>query len=469
MTAVTETGPLAGKDAERAAELVLLTATRLSDVDFVAGTAGRADNVDPIYGASLWEPMALSHGHPGIALLYGELARYDARWMTGAHTHLRAAMQAMSAHPSNGLYYGPAAVAAATQTCAGSGGHYAGLRKRLLEWVAQDQLKRIAEWESRREPGVGWAAYDVVNGLSGTGRLLLDAVEDPAEKSAVAGEALDATLRHLVRLTEPIEVYGYRVPGWWIPPELEPVDQDRRDFPQGDFNLGLAHGAPGPLSLLCLAAERGHLVPGLPDAVRRIGEWLSGWVMADTAGPYWPARVSWEQQTTGELPPPEFTRSAWCYGAPGVAAALYRAGTLLEMPDWQEVSVRALHAVLARDESVWRLDGPTVCHGYAGLLQVFHRVGTAAGDPALLAGARRLARSVLRFADEDAPFVFRHLVPDHPDGWRAATRHRALDVAGMLEGAAGTACALLPLIPAHLLGPESGAGARAWDRALMLT
>ncbi|MGW5746659.1 lanthionine synthetase LanC family protein, partial [Amycolatopsis sp. NPDC003861] len=136
-------------------------------------------------------------------------------------------------------------------------------------------------------------------------------------------------------------------------------------------------------------------------------------------------------------------------------AALHRAGGALGEPGWCDAAVGALRAVLARDEREWRLDGPTVCHGYAGLLQVVRRVGTASGDPVLLDGCARLTTRVLSFADPDAAFVFPHLVPDSPRGWQDATAHRRLDVAGMLEGAAGVACALLP-------------AAGAWDTALML-
>jgi hypothetical protein len=466
MTALApELGTLTGPEAQRAAEAVLLVADRLADPERVAAVAGRPDNRDPIYDALMWGPLTLSNGLPGVTLLYAELARYDSRWAAVAHRHVQAAGAAMSSQPSRGLHAGPAALLAATQTC---GGQYPRLRANLAAWLAADQLDRLAA--CRPGPGVTWESYDVINGLSGTGRLLLDAVADPDEASPEVDRALDATLRHLVALTAPVEVAGQRVPGWWVSPELQVSDRDRIDYPHGDLNLGLAHGIPGPLFLLSVALRRGHEVAGQREAIDRIARWLLGWVRTDDAGTYWPCRVGLDDETATSRPAQLFTRTAWCYGAPGVAAALHHAGVTLDVAEWRLAAVRSLHDALARDESRWAIAGPTVCHGYAGLLQVLHRVGTAEGDGVLLAARERVARSVLGFVDPDAPFGFRHLMR-YAKARPGPTEFKALDVAGVLEGAAGVACALLSVTPAGLLGtaPDESGEVRSWDRGLALS
>jgi len=94
------------------------------------------------------------------------------------------------------------------------------------------------------------------------------------------------------------------------------------------------------------------------------------------------------------------------------------------------------------------------------------------GDRRLLDACRDVARLVLGEADESAPFVFPHLVPDSPEGWRNATGYLPLDGAGLLEGAAGVGCALLSVIPPGLLGGTDPAAEQAdlppWDRCLAL-
>ncbi|MGV9888686.1 lanthionine synthetase C family protein [Streptomyces sp. NPDC003395] len=445
-------------------DAVALVARRLADPDAVAAVASRDDNRDPVYDAVMWGPLTLANGLPGTALLHGELAREDPSWRTVAHRHLAAAGRALPTAPSRGLFSGPAALLAAAQTCAGPQGHYASLRRRLADWVATDQSERLAVFAARAEDGgqgVDWAAYDLVNGLSGTTRLLLDAVDDPAERSPAAARALRDSLRHLVALTEPVTVAGpdgpRTVPGWWVPAALQVSERDRAAYPHGDFNLGMAHGIAGPLTVLATAAERGHRETGLPEAAHRVAEWLLGWTLHDEAGPYWPARAGWADETAGDRPRALFTRTAWCYGTPGVAAALHRAGDVFGQPRWRTAAVEGLRAALRRDERRWAIEGPTVCHGYAGLLAVVSRVAEASGDPELRAGRERLTAKVLDCLDEEAPFAFRHLMR-FPAAARSPVPHRAVDVAGMLEGAAGVALALLP----------AGSGPRPWDRCLGL-
>jgi len=469
MTTSASVRPTVASDpvADGAAQAVALVAERLADPETVAAVASRDDNRDPVYGTLMWAPLTLSNGLPGVATFYAELARLDpGRWPSAqdaAHRHLRAAAS-MTTGSGRGLHAGPAAALAAAQSCAGSAGHYRTLRRRLADWLVADQLAKLDLWRARREQGkvgASWAGYDVINGLAGTGRLLLDAVRDPEEGGPAADRALTGTLAHLTALAEPIDVDGHRVPGWWVPPDGQPSARDATEYPHGDFNLGMAHGVPGPLWLLCEATARGHEVPGQRAAIAAMAEWLIGWTLVDEVGDYWPCRVSWAEQLDSDRPASAFTRTAWCYGAPGVAAALYRAGDVCAEPAWCRAAVAGLRAGLRRDEPRWALDGPTVCHGYAGLLLALHRVGTAAADQELLAGARRVAARVLDHTDPDAPFGFRHLMR-FPRG-HAGPTHRALDLAGLLEGAAGVACALLPLLAC---GPGVSASGPAWHRCL---
>ncbi|MFF4605294.1 lanthionine synthetase C family protein [Streptomyces sp. NPDC001339] len=441
-------------------EAVALVAERLADPEHIATIASRDDNRDPIYNAVMWGPLTLANGLPGTALLYGELARTDEGWRQVAHRHLAAAGRIMNSAPSRGLFSGPAALLAAAQTCAGPEGHYGSLRRRLATWVAEDQTERLRAFRVRAQSGgagVDWAAYDLINGLSGTARLLLDAASDPAETSPTVESALTESLRHLIHVTEPVRIDGHEVPGWWVPAELQISRQDRQAYPHGDLNLGMAHGIAGPLAVLCSAYESGREEQGMHDAMHRIAEWLLSWTLRDDAGPYWPARAAWEQEVAPRRPQELFTRTAWCYGTPGVAAALFRAGRAMDRPDWCGAAVEGLRAALRRDESLWAVEGATICHGYAGLLRVAARVNQAVDDPELNAGCQRLTGKVLACADEAVPFGFRHLMR-FPVVAGSPVRHRSVDTAGMLEGAAGVALSLL----------SADDGALPWDRTLGL-
>ncbi|MBP2473992.1 hypothetical protein JOF53_002864 [Crossiella equi] len=447
-----------------ALDLVVRTAERLADPDRVAEVAGAARNRDPLFDMPLWQPVSLAYGYPGTALLFGELTRLDGKWTRVAHEHLTRAFTALSSNAPGGLYFGPAAVAAVAQTCAGRGRGYLRLRERLTLWTVAEQRRRLTVCARRPGPGVSADDLDVINGAAGLGRLLLDAAEEPGVAGEEARSALEATLAHLVALSQPVRVRGVEVPGWWVPAERQPSEDDRRNHPDGDFNTGLAHGVAGPLALLASAEERGVRVPGQAEAAARFADWLCWAARADDTGPYWPYRVDWREQVTGERPGYAPTRSAWCYGAPGVAAALHRAGAAFGEPRWRHLALESLRAVLRRPVRDWQLDGPTVCHGLAGLAQVLHRVGADSGDAELRAGAARVTAMTARHAEENSAFLFPLLVRD-PPGFHADPELVRRDAVGVLEGAAGVACALLSAVHTELPGPED----RPWDRVLLLS
>ncbi|MCF3119044.1 lanthionine synthetase C family protein [Streptomyces arenae] len=411
--------------------------------------------------------------HAGAALLLAELAGHDRAWLRPAHAHITVAAQALTrGTTSAGLHLGPAAVLAAVQACAPYGGHYPRLRHRLVAHVADEQRQRVAveRASAAREGGVRWAMYDAIVGLSGTGRLLLTAVlEGSDEEREPAEPALRETLALLTELSRPVTVRGREVPGWWVPSHLLVMERDRDRYPLGEFNVGLAHGISGPLALLALCAEHGVTVPGQGGALHRIGEWLVRRARVDSAGPYWPARIAFEEETGGSgggaagdseratadphptrVPPtPEVPQPSWCYGTPGIACALHRAGLVTGTPAWQHLAREALHALPRRDHTPDPLPSPIVCHGRAGLLQVAWRLGRTTGDVDLLGQADAAGARVLELADADATFGFPPA--QHP-------------VPGILQGAAGVAAALLSLV-------TNGRGDHSphWDRILLLS
>ncbi|MEV6681712.1 lanthionine synthetase C family protein [Streptomyces erythrochromogenes] len=451
---------LTGDTAGRALQVVQRVARQLADPERVEAVlrAGRR----PDSGAVV-PPPDLGQGPLGAALLFGELARTDESMRPLAHRAIARAAKGLSTAPGLGLFGGPAALLAVAQTCADGAGDYQGLRAGLARRLARRRNEHPAP-AGAPGSGVAWSDYDWIQGPAGTTRLLLDCVEDPDESGPDITRALESSLRRLTALTEPVRVNGRTVSGWWIAPGRQATAELRATFPDGFFDLGIAHGIGGPLSVLATALERGREVEGQREAVERIVDWLAGRLLHDEAGPYWPAWLSWAEETTAERPATAYTRNAWCYGSPSVAAALYRAGTALGRPEWCRNAVTVLNAALARDQDRWELEGPTLCHGYAGFLQILTRTALSSGDRGLAAGCRRLAGALLDQADDDAPFTFRRLTGDSTQAG-TPTASAAFDSPGMLEGAAGAACALLS---ATRTAAHTGRSAHPWDRTLGL-
>lgn len=422
---------------------IQFVADALADPFRVAEIADRSDNREPLFGSSMWSPATLSHGWPGTAMFFAELGRRDSSWLLTADRHVRCAVDSLKQHGSSGLFAGPASVLAAVMALEP---HYKVLRSRLTEWVAQDQLTRLAEATSRREPGVAWSSYDTMNGLGGTGRLLLAAEQGTATTDPLLHEAVVATINHLCSLAEDICVHDVSVPGWWVPQELQPVEQDRIAYPRGDFNLGLAHGVAGPLAFLSQAFRAGYNSARVSDAIAIMSQWLAQWALSDSFGIYWPCRVSWEDEAArkqGMSLTPPFTRTAWCYGAPGVAAALHQAGTATADDTLLRLADDSNAAIMRRPVPDWRIAGSTICHGLSGVLAAVLSSTTQPAMEVLGPFLRHHASQLAAQLTPSAPFGYVHEMPSSPMGWQHDSAAVLLNGAGLLEGAAGVGCALL--------------------------
>ncbi|WP_394835735.1 lanthionine synthetase C family protein [Pendulispora rubella] len=372
-----------------------------------------------------WHPTSLGDGYPGIGLLFASLAGESPEWARAAHAHLSAALSA--ARPSNSecLFVGIPAVAFAARASVRRPGEYAKLLKAADQRVAA-QAERILAADGLRlragTAGVPMAVYDVVSGLSGLGRYLLACGPEH--------EALtERILMHLVALTRPVDHHGQRAPGWLTP--------------DGQLNLGLAHGIPGPLALLALAFEMGIRTPGHEQAIRTIVEWILARQGHDDDGPYWPAAIPLEHEVHSPSAPLPPTRTAWCYGAPGIARALHLASRALGESSWCDAACSALESALRRPPEQQRLDDTSLCHGGAGLARIVGIIAQETGSSALSRAYMHLVSNLIEQANDESPFIWSH----RP---------------GFLEGGVGVALTLL--------GPPERAPARnlPWEAALLL-
>ncbi|GAA3183530.1 MULTISPECIES: lanthionine synthetase C family protein [Streptomyces] len=411
----------------RATEVTGEVAARLADPRKVADTA------------DFWIPLALNDGHSGMALLFGELARKDPAHRPTVHAHLAACAAALPGRPGAGLYHEVPALTFAAHTARRVPDDYAGLLARLdpavdaaVRALLEQDRARLAE----RRAGLPFSVYDATAGLAGLTRLLL--ARRPADDAT-----LTAAVAHLLRLLTPLPRDGASVPGWWTP--LGSHGRADENLPDGHLNFGVAHGITGVLSALVTAHRAQVPVPGIDDGIRNIAELL---MARRTADGRWPALIPLADFTAGRTPHPG--RSAWCYGTPGVAAVLHRAGEALERPDWRRAAVDAALLDLAEPSGV---GDAGICHGWAGLLHLTTVLGHASGDSRFAALQDRFAARTLDAYDPGRPFGF---------GQDPAAGAGGANSAGLLTGAAGIALAL----HAYAAGAPPAGG---WDAALLLS
>ncbi|MCX9190810.1 hypothetical protein C3Y87_05160 [Carbonactinospora thermoautotrophica] len=375
--------------------------------------------------------LSLSSGYPGLALLFAELAHTEEEYREVAHAYLSAAARHASGGDQVGLHSGLPALAFATLSAVEALGEYAEVFGRLDPRIvgrAQDLVRAERDRLDEGVPGTCPDVYGVPTGLAGLGCYLL-------ARGADHLSTLEDVLSCLVELTEPVQVDGRWVPGWYVQEEST------------GFLTGLGYGVCGPLALLALAWLSEVRVPYQDEAIERIAGWLLAWCQRDEAGPWWPAAVGLAEQLAG---PGETSRpclASWEFGTPGVARALQLAARALGEPDWELLAVEAARAVFTRPTNrwgagdMWRTRAPGLRSGWAGLLQMTWRIARDSGDSELAERLPWLAGRLLEEYDADATFGFPQ--------------------AGFLDGAAGVALALRTY--ATDTEPANG-----WDSALLL-
>jgi hypothetical protein len=422
---------LGGNRAAAAVTVAREVATRLRNRELIEAATTAAAQQTAYPQSVYWEPHGVAQGDAGLALMCGYLDSCfpDEGWEVTAHHYLTLAARGAerSGYLAPGLFGGLSGLAFAARYLSRQGTRY----QRLLTAIEEALLPRtveLADTLSQQKQGVSVGQFDLISGLSGVGAYLLCRREHQATVAA-----LRTILRGLVALTG--EEDG--VPYWHTPAHLMSGEETMlRLYPNGNLNCGLAHGIPGPLGLMALALHSGVEVEGLEEAIDQVANWLSQNRVDDAWGMNWPTAVplapDGESAAASSLPA-ESSRSAWCYGSPGVARALWLAGEALGNPEYRELAIDAMKAVYRRPVWERRIDSPTFCHGVAGLLQVTLRFANDTGMPLFKEAAKALSEQLLSLHDPDTLLGYYSL---EPGGQR-------VDQPGLLDGAPGVALVLL--------------------------
>jgi hypothetical protein len=371
---------------------------------------------------------SLAGGTTGLAILQGYLAQAGggSASVAVARRCLEYATASMAEQPGTGSLY---------SGLTGVGWAVAHLQCRLRGVAGEDDLAEIDEALLDHLEQSPWRGeYDLIEGLVGFGVYALEGLPRPA--------ATDCLERVVDRLAESAKSQGESTT-WWTDPAWLP-SETRAEFPGGYYNLGLAHGVPGVIGLLgqVCAAGVAHdkARPLLDGAVR----WLldqdgqdsfANWVVPGTTG--------------------NKARLAWCYGDPGVAAALLGAARCVEEPAWEAAALAIARRAAQRPSDQSGVRDAGLCHGSAGLAHLFNRMFQATGEPWLAEAARAwIERTLTMRRPGQGIGGYEAWNSDEAGGptWSADP--------GLLNGATGIALALLAATTS--IEPR-------WDRMLLLS
>ncbi|MGR6967850.1 lanthionine synthetase C family protein [Geodermatophilus sp. URMC 61] len=309
--------------------------------------------------------LSLAGGQAGLAVLYAWLARArgDARAAELARDHLDEAIEGLAHEVMGSSFWSGFTGIAWAADVVGC----------LLDGPGEDGGAAVDDAVARvlsRRP-VGPVSHDLVAGLTGLGVYALQRRRRP-----VAAECVHRIVERLTDIARQDDDGVF----WWTDPAHIWEASERERYPSGRADLGVAHGVPGVIALLgalCGAGvERATVRPLLEGAVR----WLLAQAVETASGPTFPIWVA-----PGFEPVP--ARTAWCYGDPGVAAALWTAAQGAGEPEWAREAVALACRAAERPVPETGVVDASVCHGTAGLAHVYNRLYQASGEPQLARAA----------------------------------------------------------------------------------
>ena len=400
---------LTGTAADRAREVVADIAAALRDPSVYDADPGLSS---PDVG----------RGSAGPAILFAELAAESgsAADSETALAFLDASLERASEERPNALLY-PGTV--------GVGWTLAYLEGRLID--PDPDENDVDALVTQALSAGSWPSNDLIRGVAGCGVYLVE-----------RGRPADLVVE---RLTEMSTTTADGIT-WWVDPATCLPDRAAA-FPDGYYDLGIAHGQAGVLALLAELVARGD------ENARPLLEGATAWLLAqrlpDGDGPgRYPSLVPAGSHPHGG------SRLAWCYGDPGVATGLYAAGRALgDEAVVKEAVDTALAAAARTGEDAGVADAP-LCHGSAGVMHIFNRLWQQTGDERLAEAARHWFDVALAQRRPGEPVAGYGAMRPPPGGGEFAYE----PLAGFLEGATGVALAMLSAVTER----ETG-----WDLLLL--
>lgn len=280
--------------------------------------------------------------------------------------------------------------------------------------------------------------YDLITGLVGLGVYGLERMHQGA------GEGIVSAV--VARLAETAEWLGEGA-AWFHPPWLIPHTK-QGEFPEGWYNLGLAHGIPGILAFLARAVQ----YDVRRETAARLLAAGSRWTCAQVRV-FGREQVRLGYQVDPRAPrAPATFRDAWCYGSPGAAVALLAAARVLADDRIGACAFALARTAAHHDPAQAGVIDASFCHGSSGLAHLYARLHASTGEQLFADAARRwLAHTLTLKTPGEGVGGFSYFTFDGDQQvWEAASN--------FLEGAAGIGLALLSICSSE---PP------AWDRVLL--
>lgn len=350
---------------------------------------------------------------------------------------IREVVQANRAYLGTGIVSGLPAYGSSVSQIYKNTGYFKKFQDSLNSLVFQ-QTQAVAKNAKAQSNHVSMESFDLIMGLSGTTRYMLQFKEDAESKAAI-----EDSLKFLIELSLNKQVEGISVPCYHIPSEKQFLEEEKVEYPNGSFNFSLSHGIAGPLMVLSTALIEGIEMEGQREAIQKMLNDICKFSSIEKDGTVnWAGRISFEAYN-GQTNDIGRSRASWCYGAPGIGRSVYIAAKAIGNEKAMALALQSMEGLCKMPIDDYLLESPIVCHGYAGVLAILTAMYKDTGDLLYYKRKEELVEIILSYYDENSIFGFKNIFTyQHRD--RSIQGHRVEeDRVCLLEGASGVILSLL--------------------------
>lgn len=432
-------------------EIVRAIAMKLEDYEQIEASETKLENLRYFEGvAGKWDKCSLSHGLPGICLLYGKLMESypnEKRWEQAANRYLGLVVEQINNFGVKdiSMFSGLAGIGLATVSVSKNFKDYQKLMSAINKGVLQTLPVFLQNVNSSK--GTHSSLYDVIAGLTGILSYLY-LFKDDSECYNGLTEGLDA----LIELTRTIVINTEEVPGWYISADNQFSQLEKEIYAEGNFNTSMSHGIAGPLTLLSEMASKGICRSNQKESIQRIVDFYFSYRLVEHNRDIWKGQLEFKEiQEKSPNTHNLVMRDAWCYGSFGICYALIRAGIALNDQKLIEYGIQNIRLTIPDIQGIF---SPTFCHGYAGIYQVLHSIEALVAQQVFVEEKKVIQERIMDFYESDNPYGFHNIEYDHEKGCL-----RPYESTGLLEGVAGVCLSLFE-------GEHPGNS--IWKRAFLL-
>jgi hypothetical protein len=413
--------------------IVLNIAEKLANYEKVKEIVNDEKNYINVEGTIInpFNELSISHGIPALCALYGELNEQypEQEWDIIGHQYIKKMGQYIEENgiSSLSMFSGASGIGLSAVCLSNNGSRYGNFIANINSFIGGTVPEFIGMLRDKEL--LNMSDYDVIEGVCGIANYCMLFPNNEEMK-----QALKMIVEYIIELCKDKSINGIMLPGWYIPAENQFSKQDQKLWPEGCFNIGLSHGVPGMLLVLCNSIKCGVHLEEQDESINKLADFLMKFKISNDKETYWGTHISLEEYREGVASNIN-SRDAWCYGTPGVAYSVLIAGKYLNNIEYINEAVNAMKGAINRLRDIY---SPTFCHGFSGIAYISNRFYEVTKQQEFKKAAIDSIDKIVDLYDEKASFGFCNMEKSE-DGIDY------YDYIGIIDGVTGTILTLLAI------------------------